>query len=105
MKLKLFLVVLFLIVGLNLKAQISFKTEYFGTSTYWHETGGDSREKIGDCKGSAVVYQGSVNIPLSVKQTKYNRPSVWGIAINGAYASLNNENFTGNWEGLVTIRL
>lgn len=105
MKLKLFLVVLFLIVGLNLKAQISFKTEYFGTSTYWHETGGDSREKIGDCKGSAVVYQGSVNIPLSVKQTKYNRPSVWGIAINGAYASLNNENFTGNWEGLVTNQI
>lgn len=88
-------------IGTKLSAQISFKTEYFGTSSYWHETGEDSREKIGDCKGSAIVYQGSINIPVLMKNTKYNRPSIWGVGISGSYAKLDNSNFTGVYDGMV----
>ena len=58
-------------------------------------------KKIGNCKGSAVVYQGSINIPLLVKNTKYDRPTIWSVGINGAYASLNNKNFTGDYDGMV----
>lgn len=95
------LVMLLSITGMKLSAQISLKTEYFGTSGYYHETGGDSREKIGDCKGSAIVYQSSINLPLSVKNTKYNRPAIWGVGISGSYASLDNKNFTGEFDGMV----
>ena len=101
MKSTLFWTVLFLLASKNIDAQVSFKAEYFGTSSYWHETGEDSREKIGNCKGSAVVYQGSINIPLLVKNTKYDRPTIWSVGINGAYASLNNKNFTGDYDGMV----
>lgn len=97
----LLLVMLLFMIGTKLSAQISFKTEYFGTSSYWHETGGDSREKIGDCKGSAIVYQGSINIPVLMKNTKYNRPSIWGVGISGSYAKLDNSNFTGVYDGMV----
>lgn len=92
---------LLFMIGTKLSAQISFKTEYFGTSSYWHETGGDSQEKIGDCKGSAIVYQGSINIPVLMKNTKYNRPSIWGVGISGSYAKLDNSNFTGVYDGMV----
>lgn len=92
---------LLFMIGTKLSAQISFKTEYFGTSSYWHETGEDSREKIGDCKGSAIVYQGSINIPVLMKNTKYNRPSIWGVGISGSYAKLDNSNFTGVYDGMV----
>lgn len=97
----LLLVMLLFMIGTKLSAQISFKTEYFGTSSYWHETGGDSQEKIGDCKGSAIVYQGSINIPVLMKNTKYNRPSIWGVGISGSYAKLDNSNFTGVYDGMV----
>lgn len=97
----LLLVMFLFMIGTKLSAQISFKTEYFGTSSYWHETGEDSREKIGDCKGSAIVYQGSINIPVLMKNTKYNRPSIWGVGISGSYAKLDNSNFTGVYDGMV----
>ena len=51
------------------------------------------REKIGDSKGSAMVYQGAVNIPLSMKMNKNNRPTIWGVGFGGAYVSLKNQNF------------
>ena len=97
----LLLVMFLFMIGTKLSAQISFKTEYFGASSYWHETGEDSREKIGDCKGSAIVYQGSINIPVLMKNTKYNRPSIWGVGISGSYAKLDNSNFTGVYDGMV----
>jgi hypothetical protein len=83
------------------KAQeVSFKTEYIGNSGYYFLPPGDKpREKIGNSKGSALVYQGTVNIPLSMKMNKNNRPTAWGIGFSGAYASLNNKNFT---DGMVS---
>lgn len=84
-----------LLVCTEVSAQFSFKTEYFGNSSYWLEKGNDEpRERIGDSKGSAMVYQGSLNIPLSTKTNKEGKTIIWGVGISGSYASLNNQNFT-----------
>lgn len=92
MKKMLFLV--FMIAGyLSVDAQIMFKTEYFGESSY-RVTEGDTDEKVGNSKGSAIVYQGGINIPLSMKINENNRPTIWAISAGGAYAKLNNKNFT-----------
>jgi hypothetical protein len=75
--------------------QLSFKTEYLGSSGYYFLPPGEKpKEKIGDAKGSAVVYQGAFNMPLSVKLNENNRPTAWGIGLGGSYTSLNNKNFT-----------
>jgi hypothetical protein len=74
---------------------VSFRTEYMGSSGYYYLPPGDKpKEKIGNSKGSAVVYQGSVNIPLSMKLNNNKRPTTWGIGFGGAYVSLKNKNFT-----------
>lgn len=92
----LFLVALGTLLCLEGKAQqISFKTEYLGTSGYYFLPPGEKpKEKIGDAKGSAVVYQGAFSMPLSVKLNENNRPTAWGIGLGGSYTSLNNKNFT-----------
>ncbi len=77
----------------SVNAQVFFKTEYFGTSRY-QMTQGDSSQTIGNSKGSAMVYQGGINIPLSMKLNEKNRPTMWSISAGGAYARLNNKNFT-----------
>ena len=77
--------------GVN--AQIMFKTEYFGTSAY-RMMEGETDKKVGDSKGSAVVYQGGINIPISIKLNENNRPTMWAISLGGAYAKLENKNFT-----------
>lgn len=80
---------------LNLSSQISVKTEYLGTSSYKkRNTKTDKSEKIGDSKGSAMVYQGSVNIPLSTKINRNKQPTLWGVSLAGAYVDLRNKNFT-----------
>jgi hypothetical protein len=78
------------------KAQeVSFKTEYIGSSGYWFLPSGDKpKERIGDGKGSAIIYQGSVNMPLSMKLDENNRPTAWGIGLGGSYTSLDNRHFT-----------
>lgn len=75
-------------------AQVFFKTEYFGTSGY-QMTEGDFSQRIGKSKGSAMVYQGGINIPLSMKLNEQNRPTMWSVSAGGAYIKLNNKNFTG----------
>lgn len=70
-----------------------FKTEYFGTSAY-RMMEGETDKKVGDSKGSAVVYQGGINIPLSIKLNENNHPTMWAISLGGAYARLENKNFT-----------
>ncbi len=96
MKTKALLFALLFFVSVHTYSQISFKTEYFGPSSYWLDKGDDPREKVGDAKGSAMVYQGTINIPLSVKMDKNDKPVVWGIGVAGAYASLSNHRFTEN---------
>lgn len=75
--------------------QVSFKTEYIGNSGYYYLPPGEKpREKIGDGKGSALVYQGAVNIPLSTRINENKRPIIWGVGVGGAYVSLKNQNFS-----------
>ena len=92
----LFLAVLGTLLCMEGKAQqLSFKTEYLGSSGYYFLPPGDKpREKIGDAKGSAVVYRGAFSMPLSMKLNANNRPTAWGIGLGGSYTSLNNKNFT-----------
>lgn len=75
--------------------QISFRTEYIGNSGYYYLPPGEKpREKIGNNKGSAMIYQGVVSIPLSVKMNEKKRPTAWGLGFGGAYVSLKNQNFS-----------
>jgi hypothetical protein len=92
----LFLATLLALLCPQAKAQeVSFRTEYIGKSGYFYSPPGDRpSQKIGDGKGSAIIYQGSVNIPLSMKVNENKRPTAWGIGLSGAYVSLNNQNFT-----------
>lgn len=94
----LFLAVTVLLLGLEMKAQeVSLKAEYIGNSGYYYLPPGEKpKEKIGDAKGSAMVYQGSVGIPLSVKLNGNNRPTAWGVGFGGSYVSLNNKDFEDN---------
>lgn len=92
-KKKLFFSALLIVAGLSVNAQIVFKTEYFGRSAY-RMTEGETNEKVGNSKGSAMVYQGAVNIPLSVKFNENNRPTRWSLNVGGAYVKLNNKDFT-----------
>lgn len=94
LNMKKILVIAFILIGYtNINAQIMFKTEYFGKSGYCM-TEGDRDEKIGNSKGSATVYQGGINIPLSVSLNDKNRLKKWFISAGGAYAKLDNKNFT-----------
>ena len=58
--------VLLLLVSVESTAQITIKTEYFGTSAYRDE----HNQKVGNSKGSAMVYHGSANLPLSMKKER-----------------------------------
>lgn len=80
--------VLVLMLSVECTAQITIKTEYFGTSAYRDE----HNQKVGNSKGSAMVYHGSANLPLSMKKNESNQPTIWGIGLSGDYASLNNKN-------------
>lgn len=96
MKLKSFLLTtLVTLLCLQGKAQeVSFKTEYLGNSGYYYLPPGEKpRVKIGDGKGSAMVYQAGINIPLSMTLNENNRPTAWGVGLGGAYVSLKNKNF------------
>lgn len=90
---KVFFLLFMSITCSGMSAQILLKTEYFGTSSY-RMTEGDRDEKVGNSKGSAVVYQGGINIPLSLKLNENNRPTIWAVSVGGAYAKLDNKNFT-----------
>jgi hypothetical protein len=92
---RLLLVCIFIISIASKKsnAQVFFRTEYFGTSGY-RMTEGDSSQNIGNSRGSAMVYQGGMNIPLSLKLNEKNRPTMWAIGAGGAYVKLNNRGFT-----------
>lgn len=81
------------IICLQLNAQVKFKTEYIGSSKYRHSKG-ELDEPVGNSKGSSVIYQGGVNVPLSMKVNEKKRLTAWGLAASGAYVSFNNKNFT-----------
>lgn len=90
---RLFFSALLIVASLGVNAQIVFKTEYLGRSGY-RVSEGERNERVGNSKGSAMVYQGGVNIPLSVKFNDNNRPTRWSLNVGGAYVKLNNKDFT-----------
>ena len=85
-----------LLLCVDVKAQIYFKTEYMGSSAYMFSPNNPdaSSTKVGNSSGSAVVYQGMANLPISMKQYEDGKMKIWGIGLGAAYASLNNKNFT-----------
>lgn len=85
----------FFICALSLSnyAQVSLKTEYFGKSNY-RINKDDKDERVGESKGSAMVYQAAVNVPLSLKINENKRPTMWSVSAGGTYVNLNNEKFT-----------
>lgn len=87
---QLFFIILLVLIGNSLNAQISLKTEYLGTSKYHPKNGEDSSAK----EGSAFVYQGNLKIPLSI--SKDSIPKIWGLDISGAVVDLDNANLTEN---------
>ena len=91
---------LFIMLGLLFcvdgKAQISIKTEYIGSSAYMYSPNDmdASSVKVGDCSGSAVVYQGMANLPISMKIDENGKMKIWGVGLGASYASLNNKKFS-----------
>jgi len=94
----LFLASIAILICVEVKAQeVLLKAEYIGSSGYYYLPPGEKpKEKIGDAKGSAMIYQGSVNIPISMKLNENNRPTTWGVGFGGSYVSLNNKDFKEN---------
>lgn len=70
----------------DINAQVLFKTEYVGKSSLLDS----EKNKVGNSKSGAMVYKGGINLPLSIKTDKNNRPQMWGIGASGSYASFNN---------------
>src|SRR5699024_1456533 len=94
MKKKIFLFVCIIVAAYsNVHAQtIKLKTEFIGQSSY-RIMKSETSEQIGNSKGSAMIYQANIHIPLSLKLNENNRPTSWSLDVNGTYSRLNNENF------------
>ena len=73
-------------------AQISIKTEYISNSKFYDAV---ADTNTGD--GSAMIYSVGALVPLSVQAPKeddpYQRPTVWGVSLNGTFVQMDNHNF------------
>ena len=73
-------------------AQISVKTEYISNSKFYDAV---ADTNTGD--GSAMIYSVGALVPLSVQAPKeddpYQRPTVWGVSLNGTFVQMDNHNF------------
>ncbi|MDO4880348.1 MAG: DUF6268 family outer membrane beta-barrel protein [Capnocytophaga sp.] len=73
-------------------AQISVKTEYITNSKFYDAV---SDSNIGD--GSAMIYSVGALVPLSMQapdeEDPYQRPTVWGVALNSTFVQMNNHHF------------
>ncbi|MEN7551293.1 DUF6268 family outer membrane beta-barrel protein [Rapidithrix thailandica] len=83
-------IVLGMMLSLESTAQIQLKTTYIGTSKFK-----DEKDEYTGGKGEARIYQGGINIPVSMKLNEENRPTAWMVGLSGLYASLEN---TGTFE-------
>lgn len=77
-------------------AQVWLKTEYIGSSGFR-----DVDNKKVDGKGNMKVIQGGVNIPVSMKTDKDNRPTAWMVGIGASYASMENRNLSEYMESQI----
>ena len=73
-------------------AQISVKTEYISSSKFYDAV---ADTNTGD--GSAMIYSVGALVPLSMQAPKeddpYQRPTVWGVSLNGTFVQMDNHNF------------
>ena len=73
-------------------AQISVKTEYISNSKFYDAV---ADTNTGD--GSDMIYSVGALVPLSMQAPKeddpYQRPTVWGVSLNGTFVQMNNHNF------------
>ena len=84
-----FIALLFVV---SVSAQISVKAEYMSNSKFYDAV---SDSNIGD--GSAMIYSVGALVPLSMQtpedEDPYQRPTVWGVGLNGTFVKMNNHNF------------
>ena len=84
-----FIALLFVV---SVSAQISVKAEYISNSKFYDAV---SDSNIGN--GSAMIYSVGALVPLSMKVPEeddpYQRPTVWGVGLNGTFVKMNNHNF------------
>jgi len=73
-------------------AQISVKTEYISNSKFYDAV---ANTNTGD--GSAMIYSVGALVPISMQAPKeddpYQRPTVWGVSLNGTFVQMDNHNF------------
>ena len=70
-------------------AQVFIKTEYIPLSSYRDE----NNNKVGG-KGDFRSIQSSLQIPVSVKMNEFNQPTAWAVALQGSYASMQNQDLS-----------
>ena len=81
-----------LLLGVNSFAQISVKTEYIGNSEFY-----DAVADTNTGNGSAMIYSAGAMVPLSMQtpaeDDPYKRATIWGVALNGTFVKMDNQNF------------
>ena len=81
-----------LLLGVNSFAQISVKTEYIGNSEFY-----DAVADTNTGNGSAMIYSAGAMVPLSIQASAeddpYKRATIWGVALNGTFVKMDNQNF------------
>lgn len=81
-----------LLLGVNSFAQISVKTEYIGSSEFY-----DAVADTNTGNGSAMIYSAGAMVPLSIQafaeDDPYKRATIWGVALNGTFVKMDNQNF------------
>ena len=81
-----------LLLGVNSFAQISVKTEYIGNSEFY-----DAVADTNTGNGSAMIYSAGAMVPLlmqaSAEDDPYKRATIWGVALNGTFVKMDNQNF------------
>ncbi len=87
---QLFFIILLVLIGNSVNAQLSLKTEYLGNSKYHPK---DGKSSTGE-EGSAWLYQGNLKLPLSISNDSI--PKIWGVDVAGAVVNLNNTHLTRN---------
>ena len=81
-----------LLLGVNSFAQISVKTEYISNSEFY-----DAVADTNTGNGSAMIYSAGAMVPLSMQASAeddpYKRATIWGVALNGTFVKMDNQNF------------
>ena len=81
-----------LLFAVGVSAQISVKTEYISNSEFYDAV---SNGNIGE--GSAMIYSINGLAPISMQAPKeedpYQRPTVWGVSLDGTFVQMSNHNF------------